>query len=339
MNANAKEWHPPIPVVESTDNNISNDTEDNSAKHINSGGSKTTANHKTRRRKQHQRTRQHIYGKKNDVNKQYQKWDISSISNNNDTNAKEICYNDNSTQTSTADSDMISSSTQDVHDQSTSTQNHISKHQEHQKQKQRRRRRRYGDNEKNTDNRSVSRTSDVVDGGGGSHRTHKVANRRRHHKKKVNGSATTEKHPDETSKFNNDECNFPTLHTNTTAPSTYDRTATDDTNWNESLANKLASIEIEEQKQKKYLEDQLQLEEDMKESVQLTKLTYNKPLHTVLDNEEEVDGDDQLESNQKLMKRMYNIQLLPLPKKHQLIITANIKHQYQIPNINGQILN
>ena len=285
MNANAKEWHPPTPIASTSmvSCSVNNDAKHDTVKHCNESCShKTTANHKTRRR-HHNRTRQHRYGKKN-VNGQCQNGDTSSTSDNNNTNAKEIYPNDNSTQTSIADG-MISPSIQDVH-QSNSTQNHISKHQEHQKQKQRRRRRRKGGSaDKNTDNVNISSKSNVVDGGGRSHHTQKVANhKRRHHKKKVNGIATSEKHPDDELRLDN-ECNFPTLTTNSNAPSTAKSTAID-TNWNDSLANKI-SIEIEEQKKQKYLEEQLQLEEDMKKSVQLTKLTYNKPLHNILDEEVE----------------------------------------------------
>ena len=298
MNADAKEWHPPAPgvstsVVLYSDNR---NTKDDSVQHIN-GVNMSTASHKTRRRRrQHQRTRQHRCGKKN-TNGRCLNEDISSTSNNNDTNTKEVYPNDSCTHSS-ADSGMVSTSAQDVH-QST-TQNLIrSKHQEHQKQKQRRRRRRYGDKKK--DNTTiVSSKSNVVDGGGGSYHTQKVANYSRRQCKKKVSSSDIEKHPDDELSFNNDECNFPILHTNSTLPSTSSTATVVDTNWNESLANKLASIELEEQQKQKYLEEQLQLEEDMKESVQLTKLTYNKPLHNILDNEEEVDGDgdgdDQLES-------------------------------------------
>jgi len=291
MNANAKEWHPPASPVVSTSmvSCVDNNDKDDIEQRVN-GGSKTAANHNTRRRRQHQRTRQNRYGKKN-VNIQCQNGDISSTSNNT-ANTNKVCYNDRSTNTSTADSGMVSPSTQDVHDQSTSIQNHISKHQEHQKQKQRRRRRRKGGSDEKKDDTVLSSRSTAA-AGGGSHHTQKVANhRRRRHKKKVNGSATSEKHPDDELSFDNDECNFPTLNTNSTVPSIPVNNGVD-INWNDSLANKLASIEIEEQKQK-YLLEQLQLEQDMKESVQLTKLTYNKPLHNILDNKE-VEVDDQLE--------------------------------------------
>jgi len=315
MIANAKEWHPPAIVSTSTAYSNNNDAKDDKANHINHN-SKSTANHKSRRRRrQHQRTSHHRYGKKHVNGNCLSEGKVSYTSNNSGINEKEVYHADNSTNTSNAD-DIISSSIQDVHYQFT-TQNHISKHQEHQKHKQRRRRRRYGDKKKEVT--AVASSKSNIDGDG-SHHTHKVANhRRRYHKKKVNGSATSEKHPDDGLRFDNNESNFITLNTtNTNALSipvnlrfdnnesnfpTLNTTNTnalsipvnngDDTNWNDSLANKLASIEIEEQKQK-YLLEQLQLEEDMKGSVQLTKLTYNKPLHNILD-EENIDGDDQLD--------------------------------------------
>jgi len=331
MNANAKEWHPPAAVTSTSMVSYSdNNAKDDPVEHCNG---ETTANHNiTRRRRQHQRTRQHRYGKKNVNGNCLNEGKALYTSNNNGINTKEVYHNDSYTHTS-IDKGMISTSTQDVHDQSTSTQNHIrSKHQEHQKQKQRRRRRRKGGSDKKGDTTDISYISSTAAAGGGSHRTHKAANHsRRHHKMKANnGSATSEKHPaDEL--FDN-ESNFPTLNANTTAPSTYDRTATtDDTNWNDSLANKLASIEIEEQQKKqKYLEEQLQLQEDMKESVQLTKLTYNKPLpHNVLDNKE-VDGEDQLDDRTETEEK--NVQY-PTPSTSTETSTHNSSNYYQtIPN-------
>ena len=198
MNVNAKEWHPPVAAVISTSivsYSDNRNNKDDSVQHIN-GVNKSTANHKSRRRRQHQRTRQHRYGKKNTY-EQCPNKDISSTSINNGIDTKEIYHNSSSTHTITTDNGMISPSTQDMH-QSSSTQNHISKHREHQKHKQRRRRRRKGDKKKDDTIANVSCISSPADAGGGSHHhTQKeVANhRRRHHKTKVNGSATSEKHP------------------------------------------------------------------------------------------------------------------------------------------------